>query len=97
MAQTDLPKFLRDPKYAAILKKAVEVEEHLDKDQYPRRSWLGVARGSSLSGQPGEARCGWNFARHPQVKPEHQLKEVKRRSLLSFRGSAETGLVGGAR
>jgi hypothetical protein len=27
MAQTDLPKFLRDPKYAAILKKAVEVEE----------------------------------------------------------------------
>lgn len=30
----DLTRFLGDPKYAAILRKAVEVEERLDKDQY---------------------------------------------------------------
>ena len=29
-----LQRFLADPKYAAILKKAVEVEERLDRDQY---------------------------------------------------------------
>jgi len=34
MAETDLTKFLNDPKCAAVLKKAVEVEERLDKDQY---------------------------------------------------------------
>jgi hypothetical protein len=30
----DLAKFIVDPKYSGILKKAVEVEERLDKDQY---------------------------------------------------------------
>jgi hypothetical protein len=30
----ELAKFISDPKYAAILKKAVEAEERLDKDQY---------------------------------------------------------------
>lgn len=34
MLDTDLTTFLKDPKYAPILKKAVEVEEQLDKDQY---------------------------------------------------------------
>jgi hypothetical protein len=32
----DLAKFLSDPKYAAILKKAVEVEELNDKNEYRR-------------------------------------------------------------
>jgi hypothetical protein len=35
----DLAKLLGDPKYAAILRKAVEVEDRLEKDQY--RAGLG--------------------------------------------------------